>query len=151
MKKLTLLLSLLLLVACGKTASDKNKDTNPKDAILKDLSILEDKELFGNSPIKNLVAYSVESAEEMISIDKNNMDDMLKKAKNYQHCIIVVGTHTVVKVISFDDCLQSKSWGTCMPKVEGYIKKGDLQHQDDYANNIIGVPDNQVRMMYLFK
>lgn len=151
MKKLTILLSLLLFVACGKTASEKTTDTNPKDTILTDISVLEDEELFGKSPIKNLVAYSMETADEMIGVDKNNIGDMLKKAKNYKHCFIIVGTHTVAKVISFDDCLQSKSWGTCMPKVEGYIKKGDLQHQDGYANNVIGVPDNQVRMMYLFK
>ena len=37
-----------------------------------------------------------------------------------------------------------------MPKAEGYIKKGSLNYNNDFANNIIGVPDNQKRIMYLF-
>jgi hypothetical protein len=37
-----------------------------------------------------------------------------------------------------------------MPYVEGYVKKGELQPKADYANNIIGLPDTQERIMYLF-
>ena len=38
-----------------------------------------------------------------------------------------------------------------MPKVSGYIKKGELQYQNDFMNNVIGLPDNQERYMYLFE
>ena len=63
---------------------------------------------------------------------------------------IIVANHTVIKITDFNDCKPSASWGTCMPMAEGYIKKGVLQHEKDYCNNIIGLPDNQKRTLYLF-
>ena len=48
------------------------------------------------------------------------------------------------------DCIQSGSWGACMPYAKGYIKKGSLIEKEDYINNIIGIPDSQLRKVYLF-
>ena len=38
-----------------------------------------------------------------------------------------------------------------MPYAEGYIQKGKLIPQSDYINNIIGRPDLQQRVMFLFQ
>jgi hypothetical protein len=38
-----------------------------------------------------------------------------------------------------------------MPRAAGYVKKGDLVYMNDYVNNVIGAPDAQKRMLYLFK
>ena len=63
---------------------------------------------------------------------------------------IISGNHTIITVIDYDNCKQSASWGACMPFTEGYIKKGKLEHQEDYMNNIVGLPDSQKRTAYLF-
>jgi len=64
--------------------------------------------------------------------------------------VVTVGFHTIVKVSDFENCIQSGFWGVCMPYAEGYIQKGSLAPQKDYLNNIIGKPDAQERMMFLF-
>ena len=84
-------------------------------------------------------------------MDKNNIETVLTEAKTYKNCVIITGNHTIVKILDFDDCKQSSSWGYCMPTAEGYIKKGELVSQEDYINNIIGRPDAQKRTVYLFE
>ena len=75
----------------------------------------------------------------------------LEEVKNYSYCIIFVSNHTLVKVNDFNDCIQSGSWGACMPKGKGYIIKGKWNYKEDYINNIIGrAGDGQKRVAYLF-
>ena len=83
------------------------------------------------------------------SVNKDNIKDALAKAKDFKNVVITVDNHTIVK-LDVNDCKPSSAWSACMPKAEGYIKKGDLVYQNDYANNIIGLPDGQERLLFLF-
>jgi hypothetical protein len=84
-------------------------------------------------------------------VSKKNIKKVLIKSKEYSNCVIVTGNHTIVKILSFDNCQQSGSWKACMPTVEGYIKKGKLNYKKDFMNNVIGKPDKQERVAYFFK
>ncbi len=100
--------------------------------------------------VKSFKALATNQASKSITITKNNIKETLEEAKKYRQAVIIVANHTVVKVLDYNNCKVSASWGACMPYVEGYIKKGSLQPQKDYANNIIGLPDAQERVMYLY-
>ena len=65
-------------------------------------------------------------------------------------CIIIVENHTIVKFSDIKKCNYSGSWGMCMPYGEGYIQNGGLKSTNDFINNIIGKPDAQKRVMYIF-
>lgn len=143
--KLTTLLFAIILMSCGKEkATSSNSEIN---SYLNDLNNIEQIE---KAPIETLTNLAKEHASKRISIKKSNVKSSLEKAKNFKHALLLVGNHTVVKITSYKDCLQSGSWGTCMPMAEGYIKKGKLNYKKDYINNIIGLPDNQERVLYLF-
>ncbi|MFD0964673.1 hypothetical protein [Pseudofulvibacter geojedonensis] len=148
MKKLTQLFTLallLILVSCGK---EKNNSENTEiNNYLNDITSLENIE---KTPIKTITSLAKESASKIISLKKSNMKESLEKASNFTKALVIVGNHTVVKITNLKDCKQSGSWATCMPMGEGYIKKGKLNHKKDYLNNIIGLPDNQERILYLF-
>lgn len=102
------------------------------------------------TPIISFKKFADTEADKSIILSKKNISSSLTKVKKFKYCIITVGTHTIIKVSDFKNCKQSGAWGTCMPIAEGYIKKGTLKHQNDFINNIIGLPDNQERTMYLF-
>lgn len=127
-----------------KTQSIKATDAVPFSG---DLSSLENSN--AQNPIEEFQHNS--GATEVIDLTKNNIKDVLNKAKNYQSLIITTDNHTIVKITDLSNCKQSGSWGVCMPYGTGYIKKGKLQPQKDYINNIIGLPDSRVRKAYLFK
>ena len=103
---------------------------------------------------KNPIVAFAEIAKDIsvkeISLNKNNISNALEEAKEYSNGVIVVENHTIVKLISFDDCQQSGSWGVCMPKGEGFIKKGSLNYKSDYINNIIGTPSSKKVTLFLF-
>lgn len=144
----------VVLTACGsQNNSAQNDGGDPSDKILKDFlknaSSME-KVTEGN-PIVQFEEAAEKAADKVIKLTKGNIEKTLTTASTYKHCVIVLGDHTIVKVYDFDDCTQSGSWGVCMPKVQGYVKKGDLIYKDDYANNIIGTPDGQKRTVFLFK
>ncbi len=126
-----------------------------KDAVIKEFAAgvvsFEEGELNEHSPIAsfNKVAYS--QAEKSIVITKENMAQSITEAAGYKTCIITVGTHTIAKVTNFGKSVMSGSWGCKMPYGQGYIQKGTLSFKEDFLNNIIGIPDTQRRMMYLFK
>ena len=58
--------------------------------------------------------------------------------------------HTIVKFSDLKKCSQLNSWGACMPYGEGYISNGGLKGINDYIYNIIGKPDAQKRVMFVF-
>lgn len=131
-----------------KSNTKPNTATNTADIpFLKDVKSLE-KDTSSN-PIDTFKDAAKISAKEVVTLNKDNIKDALTKARNFKNAVITVDNHTIVK-LNLEDCKASGAWGTCMPKAEGYIKKGDLVYQNDYANNIIGLPDNQERLLYLF-
>jgi hypothetical protein len=146
MKKILIITSLLLLISCKK---EKNQTNNNTISLIKDIKVLNNKTY--KTPIKTFNEYASINADKTIRLTKENIKSTLEKAKEYSSCAIVVGNHTVVKIINLNDCKQSRAWAACMPKAEGYIKKGKLNYKKEYANNIIGIPDSQERMVYLFK
>ena len=151
MKKYILPIILLTFIGCNSDSSNtgSNNDSEVITNFLKEVrsfEAIEDK-----APISYFENLAKESASETIEISEDNITDVLAAAKNYPHCVIIVEDHTIVKITSLEDCKQSGSWGACMPMAEGYIKKGDLEFQEDYINNIIGIPDNQYRTALFFK
>jgi hypothetical protein len=126
---------------------DKKQD-NIVSKFLSDVKSLESDT--NTNPIVAFKDLAEEIAEDKIVVSKKNIKKVLIKSKEYSNCIIVTGNHTIVKIISFDNCQQSGSWKACMPTVEGYIKKGKLNYKKDFLNNVIGIPDKQERVAYFF-
>ncbi|MCP4052580.1 MAG: hypothetical protein GY739_05835 [Mesoflavibacter sp.] len=161
MKHLAYVLILVLALSCKDNQKEKvdtkvesttqntEKDTETTTDLpfLKDIKSLE-KDTSAN-PIEAFKTKATNLATEVVKINKDNIKDALTKAKDFKNVIITVDNHTIVK-LDVNDCKPSGAWSACMPKAEGYIKKGDLVYQNDYANNIIGLPDNQERFMFLF-
>ncbi len=108
-------------------------------------------ELNESSPISSINKLAYEQAVKSIVLTKDNIAESLNEAKSYKSFIVTVGVHTIVVVNDFSKSIMSGSWGTRMPWGKGYIQKGTLNYKEDYINNLIGVPDMQRRMMFLFK
>ena len=154
MKRLSIVLVILAFISCKKDQSESqpasNAGSNPMSAVVENIKKLDDDSISGKTPIKNFIAYAKTEAAKTISLSKSNIKSALETAKGYKQCFVVVGIHTVVKIEDLNKCKPSGSWGACMPKAKGYIKRGALNYESDYINNIIGRPDNQKRTMYLF-
>ncbi len=148
MKNYLFVASILAIVSCSSPSTKNQSGTIAKDFI-SDPSSLE--QLDTNKPLAYLQAVAAAQANKTVSFSKANINEVFEIAKEYKGCIIITGNHTAVKLESLDDCKQSGSWGACMPKGTGYIKKGKLVKQEDYINNIIGRPDDQERVAYFFK
>ena len=147
MKQILITLLTLIIVSCSSPEKDNSTVTN----FLEDISSLEDNVAKGENPIVNFIETAKYSAEVSTKLTKENINDLLIEAKQYNHCVITTGDHTIAIITDLDDCKTSSSWDACMPYAKGYIKKGKLIHQSDYINNIIGLPDDQERILYLFK
>jgi hypothetical protein len=103
-------------------------------------------------PIITISELASSKADKSIVITKDNIESAMAEAKNYKTSFIIVGKHTIVKITDLNDCTQSNAWATCMPKGVGYIQKGgELIKDEDYINNIIGIPDSQTRTLFLFE
>jgi len=146
--RITKLFILLILITSCSNSSEQDNNNTPEVEILKNIKTLNNNK--HKTPIINFKKFANSGADKSITLSKKNIASSLTKAKEYKYCIITVGTHTIVKVLDLKNCKQSGSWGTCMPLAEGYIKKGALKYKKDFINNIIGLPDNQDRTMYLF-
>ncbi len=127
--------------------TEKNTETTADLPFLKDIKSLE-KDKSAN-PIEAFKTKATNIATEVVKLNKDNIKDALAKAKDFKNVVITVDNHTIVK-LDVNDCKPSSAWSACMQKAEGYIKKGDLVYQNDYANNIIGLPDGQERLLFLF-
>lgn len=154
MKNIALFLLLFIAISACNNESTESTDLGEKGNtsivadFLDDISSLESIE--NVNPIVLFQESAENNAAEVISFSKDNIEDVLSKAKKYKHCVITIEDHTIIKITDIEDCTQSGSWGACMPFAKGYIKKGELVSQNDYINNIIGMPDSQERIMYLF-
>jgi predicted DNA-binding protein (UPF0251 family) len=141
---------MLLFIACNNdnTVNNSDGDNTVVFNFLKQVKSFE--AIDSKTPISYFEGLAQQSANEKMDLSEGNIQDILNAAKNYKHCVIIVEDHTIVKIVSLEDCKQSGSWGACMPIAEGYIKKGELDYHEDYINNIIGLPDSQKRTAYLF-
>jgi hypothetical protein len=103
------------------------------------------------NPIQSINTYAKEYADTIIYLNRKNINTSLKKAKNYKYALITVEEHTIVKVINYEEEIISGSWGAKMPYGKGYVKKKlKLSFYEDHINYIIGLPDNQERILFLF-
>ena len=167
MKKLIALFVIATLFACNsenkpKTTAENSEVSNEKafeevveeipstfiPEFLSDISALE--KVTAANPIVYFQEIADQQATNKMSITKDNIKDILSSAKAYKHFVIVTGDHTIVKITDLENSKPSGAWGASMPYAKGYIKKGDLIAKEDYINNIIGLPDNQVRTAYFF-
>lgn len=150
---LTFIALMLLFAGCSSTGSNAGGAdiAVPIADVLHDVSNLEDWTEEHKNPIEAFTQAAENQAAKTIKFGKSNIEKALAQAKEYEHCFIAVENHTLVRIADMEDCKQSGAWSACMPFAEGYIQKGDLQHQEDYINNIIGTPDGQERVMYLFE
>lgn len=149
MRNIILSLFVIFIFSCNSnTKENASSNTNIVADFLNDISSLEDIE--GKNPIVLFQESAENKADKIISLSKDNIKDVLDKAKEFKYCVVIVGDHTILKIEDLEDCKQSGSWAACMPSVEGYIKKNELVYQEDYMNNIIGLPDGQSRTAYLF-
>ena len=139
-----------LIIGCD-SKTNLEVDGNVNNVVSNFLS--EVKSLESDTNINPIIAFK-ELADEIsdtkMVISKKNIKKVLIKSKKYSNCVIITGNHTIVKIISFDNCQPSGSWKACMPLVEGYIKKGKLNYKKDFMNNVIGTPDKQERVAYFF-
>lgn len=144
MKNLILLI-LFIAASCNSVSTDKS---NIVSDFLNDVSTLKNTE--EGNPILLFKEYANEEADKVIEIGDDNIEDVLEEAKEYKYCVVTVADHTIIKITDIKDCKKSTSWSANMPMAEGYIKRGAFEYQEDYMNNIIGLPDSQTRTAYLF-
>jgi len=147
MKQLTSLLIICLFTIFS--AQSQTKDMEIKELTAAFLKVNEG-DLNPNTPISSLNKLALNQAAKSITLTKDNIVSSLNEAKNYKWCIITVGTHTIVKISDLNKTITSGSWGCKMPYGVGYVQKGSMNKKEDFINNIIGIPDTQRRMMFLF-
>jgi len=151
-KFLILFLTGFIIFKCGNetnlTIEESIIENNTVTHFLVDVKSLESDTNVNPIVVFNDLAEKI--ADYKIFVTKDNIKEVLIKARDFSSSVIVTANHTIVKIKSLDDCQQSGSWKACMPKCEGYIKKGVLNFKEDYMNNIIGIPDNQERVAYFF-
>lgn len=151
-QKLILIASCLIFVALISACSSSNSESNPSNDSIA-LNFVNNIESLNSvkDPIKSFIASANIASSKTSALNKENAGSVFEELSNYKSFVVVVEDHTVVLVTNVQDCKQSGSWGACMPKGNGYIKKGELVYQEDYINNIIGRPDSQKRTVYFFE
>lgn len=157
MKKLLTAFTLLLIFACD---SDKTKTTTTEisntphktsvvNTFLKNPEALADFE----HPIQRFKEEATKKASTIIDFNKDNLGSILKEASgSAKTYVFLVADHTLVKLTDINNTKRSGSWGLAMPLVSGYIKKKTegMVYQEDYMNQLIGIPDGQTRIVYIF-
>lgn len=152
MKKIILSLITISLFACGSDENAINENNENNTVIADFLNQVESFEAIEEkAPVTYFEGLASEAADDIMDLSKDNINDVLEVAKGYSKCVIIVEDHTIVRIDDVTDCKQSGSWGACMPMAKGYIKRGDLEYQEDFINNIIGTPDSKERTAFLFK
>jgi hypothetical protein len=149
MKSLPVMLILLMMMSCS--SNDKPESSSPRmvENFLNDTRSLD--RIESDNVITDFAVEAKSIADFTLDVTAESMANFLAEGKKYSHGIIIVGNHTIVRIDDFEKCEPSSSWSACMPFGEGYIKKGDLEFKKEYVNNIIGRPDKQQRVGYLFK
>ncbi|MGB0432368.1 MAG: hypothetical protein ACPGLV_17975 [Bacteroidia bacterium] len=152
MKKLYVILIIAVITSCSNNNASNSNSTSTESetvsAFLQNVNSL--KNIEEGNPIAQFAAEAENVAAASFSLKKNGAKDLFETAKTYKHCVVIVEDHTIVKITDFEDCKQSGSWSACMPMGKGFVKRGKLESEKDYINNIIGTPDTQNRKVYLF-
>lgn len=153
MKKLILLLVVASLASCNSDSGSSNGEGNKSIAFrfMDNPAVLLEVE--GN-PIITLKENAEATADEVLSLDRANVKEVIAGMKNSSSWLIIVGDHTAVRSVkgAEADCKVSGSWGECMPLVEGYVRSdGAMKAHGDYMNNVIGLPDDQERWVFLYE
>lgn len=151
----------ILLVAMLFSCTNSSVDNKTTEPILEEVELsyidilLNDFDKFKTVPADQPIqAFQDEAdlgASMVIKLTHENMEFTIEKARQYAHCVITCGNHTIAVLDDLDDCQESNAWKTCMPSANAYIKKGDMTKTHDYLNNIIGIQDDELRIVYFFE
>lgn len=142
---LTAILMLIILDSSAQTNGDKITE------LLGNVLKIDKDKINADRPIANINLLAAQQSDTMIVLTKQNINDVFSMAKTYESCIISVERHTILLIDSWSNCIQSGSWGYCMPHGVGFIQRGEMTKKEDFINNIIGVPDSQRRTVFLIK
>ncbi|MGF7138694.1 hypothetical protein [Roseimarinus sediminis] len=146
-----LLLPLLLFFAFSNLARGNEKPAQIK-ALLDEVHLIAMSELEGAEPIAAVDDLLSDADDKTIVLTRENIQESLEEAVQYRYVIIIVENHTLVRITNLNDCSQSGVWEACMPYGRGLIQySGELREETGYINQLIGVPDGQLRKMYLFR
>lgn len=148
MKKMIFLCALVVALA-GSTFAQESRNATLQ-AFTADFMNYNDQQLDNASPIASFNKMAEAQAKKTIVLTKENIAAALTEAKDYDHCVITVGIHTLVRVTDPANTSPSGAWGTTVPYGKGYILKEGLTAKEGYINNIIGIPDQQERKLFLF-
>lgn len=148
--RLTLIASVVLSLALNSCSSTPSSNAATLTNFVQDEISCGSFKVNLNEPIASITQLAREQANQTILLTKENITQALHEAQSHKHALIIVGKHTIVKITDFNDCQKSTSWGASMPYGVGYVKKGDLDKRSDYINQLIGMPDNQTRWLFLF-
>ncbi len=144
-----LLLNVLIFFSLGVLNAQENRPELVKELLSGSLDV-NTEDLNVDSPIASINKLAFDKAEKTIALTKENIKTSLQEAKNYKNCIVTVGVHTIVLITDKNKTIMSGSWGCRVPYGQGFVQKGTFNFKEDYINNIIGVPDSQRRIMFLF-
>lgn len=141
----------ILLVACSLSSQAQNTKIAVLKQFISDVIKIDASKLNQQQPIISINEIAKAKAIKSFEINRENINQSLVEAKEYKHCLITVDGHTLIKVIDFKNSSPSGAWRTAMPMSKGYIQKAGVLHEKKgYLKNLIGRPDSQIRMMYLF-
>jgi len=142
---------ILLTIAFTLSSQAQESKTTVLKEFLSDIINLDDKVFNEALPITSFKQLAQDNAAEIIKITHKNIKLALSEAKRFKHCLIIVENHTLIRIVDYEDCSPSNCWATCMPLSKAYIQKaGLLNEKNDYLKNVLGCPDSQKRMIYLF-
>lgn len=143
-----LFISLLLLIA---VTANSQTNVDSITIFLDGVINFEDVSVHEHNPIITVNELAPEQADEVLEFTDENIGETFKKAQDFTHALITVDDHTLVLVTDWENCKQSGAWGICMPYGEGYILRGEMEKLEDHINNIIGLPNDAIRTLYLFE
>ncbi|MBI9034878.1 MAG: hypothetical protein JEZ03_10450 [Bacteroidales bacterium] len=149
MKKITITLISLLLISITALQAQNTKVETLK-VFLKEIISLEGQTIDKQLPLVSIGELAKVKASKFVELTKDNIAEQFVTAKAYQHSFIIVGNHTIAKITDFSNCSRSGVWGVCMPYGNGYVQKGTMIKKQGYLNSIIGVPDQQSRVLFMF-
>ncbi len=142
---------IILTMAFTLSSHAQNTKITMLKGFLSDIINFDGIEFDESQPIISINQIAKNNAAEIIKISHRNIKLALTEAKSFNHCLIIVEHHTLIRIVDYEDCSSSSNWETCMPLSRAYIQKYRvLNEKKDYLKNVIGRPDSQERTMYLF-
>src|SRR5690606_23696131 len=124
MKKTLLILA---MATCFIPLATAQGDAAKVQVLLNSVLDFDDTKLSVEFPILSLQSIASQQADTTLILTRENMASALIFAKGYSKGIITVAHHTVVFIEDWDRCQRSGSWGACMPRGRGLVKKGEMK------------------------